>query len=157
LVVFSEVNDIRAQRMSHQIKFLAAAMILGVSGARAQDTADPFTQPQVVSGHKDYFTYCGECHGDNLAGSGEVPPLTGESFNADWSQKSIHDFYAFVSTAMPQGLAGDLSAEKYSGIIAYILAANGAKPGPAPFNKDSMTKIGDIANGQIVPAVIAPE
>jgi mono/diheme cytochrome c family protein len=143
--------------MSRQIKFLAATAFLSVSGAEAQDVPAPFTQSQVVAGHKDYFTYCGECHGDNLAGSGEVPPLTGESFSANWSQKNIHDFYAFVSTAMPQGLAGDLSAEKYSGIIAYILAANGAKPGPAPFNKDSMTKIGDVANGQIVPAVIAPE
>jgi mono/diheme cytochrome c family protein len=143
--------------MTHQIKFLAAAAFLSVSGAEAQDATSPFTQSQIVSGHKDYFTYCGECHGDDLAGSGEVPPLTGEGFNADWSQKNIHDFYAFVSTAMPQGLAGDLSAEKYSGIIAYILAANGAKPGTAPFNKDSSVKIGDIANGQIVPAIIAPE
>jgi hypothetical protein len=65
--------------------------------------------------------------------------------------------YAFVSTAMPQGLAGDLSPEICSDIIAYILAANGAKPGPAPFNSNSNIKIGAVANGQIVPAAITPE
>lgn len=135
--------------------FLAAgALILGMSGAQAQDAAGSFTQAQVAAGHKDYFTYCGECHGDDLAGSGEAPPLTGDTFTATWSSKSIHDYYVFVSAAMPQGLAGDLSPESYSGIIAYILAANGAKPGPAPFNKDSAVKIGDVTNGRIVAAVI---
>jgi S-disulfanyl-L-cysteine oxidoreductase SoxD len=141
--------------MSRPMKFLAlAALILGLQSAQAQEPS-PFTQAQVLAGHKDYYTYCGECHGDNLAGSGEVPPLTGDTFNGDWSNKSIHDFYAFVSTAMPQGLAGDLSPESYSNIIAYILAANGAKPGAAPFDRNSTVKLGTITDGKIVPSVIA--
>jgi mono/diheme cytochrome c family protein len=110
----------------------------------------------VTQGHKDYYTFCGECHGDGLAGNGEAPPLTGDSFVGNWSGKSIHDFYAFVSSAMPQGLAGDLKPEQYSDIIAYILAANGAKPGAAAFDKNSSVKIGAVADGRIVPAVTGP-
>src|ERR1700760_3095753 len=137
--------------MSRQRKLIVfAAIILGAQSALAQDATSPFTQEQVAAGHKDYYTYCGECHGDDLAGNGEVPPLTGETFNADWSTKSIHDFYAFVSSAMPQGLAGDLSPQSYSSIIAYILAANGAKPGAVPLSKDSSVKLGAIADGKIV-------
>jgi cytochrome c5 len=134
---------------------LALALMAGAGGALAQNTAT-FTQEQVTAGHKDYYTFCGECHGDGLAGNGEAPPLTGDIFVADWAGKSLHDFYAFVSTAMPQGLAGDLKPEQYSAIIAYILAANGGKPGAAAFDKDSKVKIGAVADGRIVPAVTGP-
>jgi mono/diheme cytochrome c family protein len=141
------------------VRVSLALLLAGTAGALAQGAASPgqgsFTQDQVTAGHKDYYTFCGECHGDALAGSGEVPPLTGDIFVADWSGKSIHDFYAFVSTAMPQGLAGDLKPEQYSAIIAYILAANGAKPGMAALDKDSDIKIGAIADGKIVAAVIS--
>jgi len=131
----------------------------GTGGALAQTASSDqsaFTQDQVTQGHKDYYTFCGECHGDGLTGNGEAPPLTGDSFVGNWSGKSIHDFYAFVSSAMPQGLAGDLSADQYSNIIAYILAANGAKPGAVAFDKNSGVKIGAVADGRIVPAVTGP-
>jgi hypothetical protein len=55
---------------------------------------------------------------------------------------------------MPQGLEGDLKPEEYASIIAYLLAANGAKPGAAPFTGKSDVKIGDITNGRIVPSVV---
>jgi len=88
-------------------------------------------------------------------GFGRSAAADGRGFVADWSGKSIQDFYAFVSTAMPQGLAGDLSQVQYSDIIAYILAANGATPGTAAFDKDSGVKIGAVADGKIVAAVIS--
>jgi len=141
------------------VRVCLALLLAGTASALAQGAAAPgaaaFTQDQVTAGHKAYYTFCGECHGDGLAGSGEVPPLTGGVFVADWSGKSIQDFYAFVSTAMPQGLAGDLSQVQYSDIIAYILAANGATPGTAAFDKDSGVKIGAVADGKIVAAVIS--
>ena len=93
---------------------------------------------------------------NSLSSSSVSPPLTGDSFVGNWSGKSIHDFYAFVSSAMPQGLAGDLKPEQYSDIIAYILAANGAKPGAVAFDKNSGVKIGAVADGRIVPAVTGP-
>lgn len=55
---------------------------------------------------------------------------------------------------MPQGLEGDLKPKTYSNIVAFLLAANGAKTGSAPLNPDSGMKIGDIANGNTVLAII---
>ena len=55
---------------------------------------------------------------------------------------------------MPQGLEGELKPEEYSSIIAYLLAANGAKPGPTPFTGKSDVKIGDITDGRIAASVV---
>jgi hypothetical protein len=62
--------------------------------------------------------------------------------------------FAFVSNAMPQGLEGDLKPDEYAAVVAYILAANGAQPGAAMFTGKSDTRIGAIANGQLVPDVV---
>lgn len=118
-----------------------------------------FTQAEVAAGHASYHAYCSGCHRDDLQGGGlqggsDAPPLTGATFKNDWSKYSIQVLYRFVSKAMPEGLEGDLSPNTYSNIISFLLAANGAKAGPIAFNPNSDTKIGDIANGQTVMAVI---
>jgi mono/diheme cytochrome c family protein len=131
---------------------LGAAITLGGHAALAQ--TGPFTQAQVTTGHKNFVGYCSACHGQDLAGGGDAPPLGGAFFSGDWAKYSVSQLYAFVSNAMPEGLEGELKPEEYSSIIAYLLAANGAKPGPAPFTGKSDVKIGDIITGRIVPSVV---
>ena len=131
---------------------LGAAITLGGHAVLAQ--TGTFTKNQVTAGHKNFFVYCASCHGDDLAGGGEVPGLTGPIFNQDWSSSSLGGFYAYIYNAMPQGLEGDLKPEEYSSITAYVLAANGAKPGQAPFTGKSDVKISAIANGKIVSSVV---
>jgi hypothetical protein len=72
----------------------------------------------------------------------------------DWAKYDVSKLYAFVANAMPQGLEGELKPEEYSSIIAYLLAANDAKPGSSPFNGKSDVKIGSIITGKIVPSVV---
>ena len=134
---------------------LAAMAVLFLCGSAMAQSAGPFTQGQVVAGHKNFQTYCAGCHGDNLLGGGEVPPLTGALFNTDWSKQSVGGFFAYISNAMPQGLEGDLTPEEYATITAYVMAANGAKPGTAAFAGKSDIKIGTIANGKIDPAIVS--
>jgi cytochrome c len=124
---------------------------------RASNSA--FTQVEVVAGHASYHDYCSGCHRDDLQGGGlqggsDAPPLTGPTFKNDWSKYSVQALYRFVSKTMPEGLEGDLRPNVYSNIISFLLAANGAKPGTTAFNPNNGTKIGDIANGQTVMAVI---
>jgi mono/diheme cytochrome c family protein len=59
-------------------QLLTALALFGFSGigALAQGTG-PFSQTQVAAGHKNYQTYCAGCHGEDLAGGGDVTPLTG--------------------------------------------------------------------------------
>jgi hypothetical protein len=92
--------------------------------------------------------------GGGLQGGSDAPPLTGATFKQDWSKYTVRVLYRFVSKTMPEGLEGDLSAKAYSNILSFVLAANGASPGAEPFNPESSLKIGDIANGQTVTAVI---
>ena len=133
-------------------------VLSGCDGARRAPPS-PFTQAEVTAGHAGFHDYCAGCHGDHLQGGGleggsDAPPLTGPGFKADWSKYTIQVLYRFVSKTMPEGLEGDLSARTYSNILSFVLAANGAKPGEEPFNPGSNLKIGDIANGQTVMAVI---
>ena len=143
--------------MSRKGKFLATAMAavsMGGAYALAQGAAGPFTQGQATAGRADYLANCAGCHSANLGGGGDAPALTGATFNSSWATKSTKEFYQFVSTSMPYGNAGNLSADTYANTIAFILAANGARPGTAPLNKDSDVRIGTIANGQAVAQVI---
>ncbi len=142
--------------MSRKGKFLATAMAavsMGGAYALAQNAAGPFTQGQVTAGRADYLTNCAGCHSANLAGGGDAPSLTGATFNSSWASKSTKELYQFVSTSMPYGNAGNLSAASYSNIIAFILAANGAQPGTAPLTANSDVKISSVANGQAVAAL----
>lgn len=155
----------KRERMVHYLPgsrwwLIAAAASLSLSngGVMARDTNDTFSQAEVVAGHASYHGYCAGCHGDELQGGGlqgggDAPQLTGPNFNQDWSKYTIRILYQYVSKTMPDGLAGDLSAKTYRDILSFLLAANGAKPGAKPFNPDSGTKIGDIADGRIVTAV----
>jgi mono/diheme cytochrome c family protein len=137
---------------------LLAAAFLAISGTCVSAQAPgPFTQAQVTAGHKNFVGYCSACHGEDLAGSGDAPPLAGAFFSQDWAKYSVSQLYAFVSNAMPQGLEGELKPEEYSSIIAYLLAANGAKPGSVTFTGKSDVRIGAIVTGKIVPSVVNAE
>jgi cytochrome c len=132
---------------------------LGGCDGVARKTASPFTQAEVTAGHASYHGYCAGCHGDALQGGGsqggsDAPQLTGANFNQDWSKQTIKVLYRYVSKTMPDGLAGDLDAKTYRNVLAFLLAANGAKPGSTPFDPNSSIKIGDITNGRLVPAVV---
>ena len=49
---------------------------------------------------------------------------------------------------MPAGAPASLSETHYTNVTAYLLSANGAKPGPRPFNKSVSVKIGSVATGR---------
>ena len=143
--------------MSPKGKLLATAaaiVTMGGAYALAQGAAGPFTQGQVTAGRADYGANCAGCHSANLAGGGDAPALTGATFNSAWGTKSTKELYAFVSTSMPYGNAGNLSAATYGNIISYLLAANGARPGNVALNKDSDARINTIANGQVVAQLV---
>jgi mono/diheme cytochrome c family protein len=136
---------------------LAWATFFHVAAAHGAPAA--FTKAQVTAGHASYHGYCSGCHRDNLAGGGleggsDAPPLTGALFRANWSKYTIRTLYQYVSKDMPAGLEGDLSPKTYADIVSFLLAANGAKAGKAPLDPNSPIKIGDIADGHTVAAVV---
>jgi alcohol dehydrogenase (cytochrome c) len=136
-----------------KLHFLAAATILGLAGlaaAFAQTRPDgPFTAAQVTAGRAAYAPNCAGCHRPDLAGSGEQPALTGPSFMAAWGRRSTKEFYDDIHATMPYGKAGSLDAATYQNITAFVMAANGAKPGAAAFDGSAAIRIDGIADGKM--------
>jgi len=124
-----------------------------VNGA-AQTSEGPFTQAQAQAGRTAYAANCGGCHQQNLSGSGDQVPLAGTTFMASWGRRPVKEFYDDIRANMPYGRAGSLDAVTYQNITAFILSANGAKPGTKAFDGTSTARISAIATGQ-VPADIA--
>ena len=137
---------------------LAIAAAIGltgiwIAGSMAQ-TAGPFTAAQVEAGRAAYAANCAGCHQANLAGAGEQPPLAGASFMASWGRRGVNEFYDSIRATMPYGRGGSLDAATYQNITAFVLAANGARPGVSPFDGTARLSIASIADGNI-PADIA--
>ena len=124
------------------------------SEALAQGQAG-FTADQANAGHGVYATSCGGCHRANLAGGGDAPALGGSGFMSSFGNRSTKDLYQFIAKSMPAGAPGSLSEDQYTTVTAYLLWANGAKPGTTLLTKDSDVKISTIATGKILPEAIA--
>ena len=133
------------------IGMAAAIVILDGAYAIAQQNspAGVFAAEQAANGQSEYLENCAGCHGNTLAGGNDSPALAGTSFMSSWGGRSTKALYQFVSTTMPVGNAGNLSAGTYADIVAFLLEANGAKAGTAILTADTNAGIATIANGQV--------
>ena len=139
---------------------LAIAALLGVSliGLSAFALEEgPFNQAQSRAGRALYVANCAACHGPQLQGAGEAPPLQGATFIAAWGNRSTEELYNLVKASMPYGNGNSLDADTYRRIVAYVLTANGAKPGTKAFTGAETVKINSIADGKAPAAVAAEE
>ena len=114
-----------------------------------------FTQEQANAGHSAYALSCAGCHRANLAGGGDAPALGGNGFMTSFGNKSTKDLYNFIAASMPAGAPGSLSEDQYTNITAYLLWANGAKPGTTAFTKNTDIKVSSVADGKVVADAIA--
>ncbi|HVZ27767.1 MAG TPA: cytochrome c [Rhizomicrobium sp.] len=114
----------------------------------------PFTQAQADAGRQEYADNCASCHGDNLEGKGP-PPLAGKDFLASsFGKGTTADLYKYIQTSMPFCQGGSLATTAYVNIVAFILQANGAKPGNEPFTPTTSVKVGDIITGETPPGFL---
>lgn len=126
----------------------ALAALCAVSAmAQTELATGPFTAAQSAAGRKAYVTHCASCHQANLSGQGAALQLAGRQFMAGWSNRTSQDLYNLIRASMPTGAPGILEDETYAGLTAFILHANGAKPGPTQFLRAPPLRIGLIANG----------
>ncbi len=138
---------------------LAIAALLGVSliGLSAFALEEgPFNQAQSRAGRALYVANCAACHGPQLQGAGEAPPLQGATFIAAWGNRSTEELYNLVKASMPYGNGNSLDPDTYRRIVAYVLTANGAKSGTKAFTGAETVKTNSIADGK-APAPVAAE
>ena len=115
---------------------LSVAPGVVVEAAQRPSADGGFTAEQVTAGWTVYARQCGECHGPGLDGM-EAPPLRGVDFLNGWAGQTTDELFAYVRDAMPPGLGGSLSEQVYLNLVAYILDANGPRPGDAPLTADA--------------------
>jgi mono/diheme cytochrome c family protein len=117
-------------------------------------TPAPFTQAQADAGRREYADSCVSCHGDNLQGKGP-PPLAGKEFAAaSLGKGTVGQLYAYIQKSMPFCQGGSLATTAYLDIVAFILEANGAKPGNEPLTPAASVKVSDIITGETPPGFL---
>lgn len=94
-----------------------------------------YTPEQAAEGRELYKAVCASCHGENLMGTFEIPPLTGR-FISNWTNGSVGRLFTYISDAMPQMAPGTLGPEDNAKIVAYLLQANGLPAGRRPLPTD---------------------
>lgn len=123
----------------------------GSAAAQTEIATGPFTAAQVEQGRKIYFTRCAGCHLPNMAGKDDALALAGYQFMAGWRNLTTQNLYRIIQSSMPKDAPGSLDEQAAANVTAYILHANGAKPGPTAFLQAPPLRIDMIANG-IAPA-----
>ncbi|HWM61387.1 MAG TPA: PQQ-binding-like beta-propeller repeat protein [Rhizomicrobium sp.] len=139
-------------------KLLAASIfttaLLGASAVALEN--GPFTAEQAGGGRALFVANCASCHGARLQGAGEAPPLAGSTFMAAWGNRSTEELYNLVKASMPYGNGNSLDAATYRSIVAYVLSANGAKPGAVALTGNETVRIAAIADGKMPVIADAP-
>ncbi len=87
-----------------------------------------YSEDQAARGNIRYQQHCGRCHGANLAGTFETPPLVGR-FIPYWAGTTLDMLFDYVSSAMPLDRPGSLAPGVNADILAFILKTNGFPAG----------------------------
>ena len=134
--------------MRHSFRLIVVAALTPLA-ALAQ--SGPYTEQQAAAGRSSYVANCAGCHLGDLHGSNEARPLVGADFMRNWGARTTQDLVAFLSAAMPPAPAapGSLGGQTYLNLAAFLLQANGAKPGTAALTATTSVAIGSVANGEM--------
>ena len=137
------------------VSALIASLSIAAAPAPAPTTtlSGIYTAGQAEEGKALYDGACAMCHGPNLNGSFEAPPLTGK-FIANWSGTSVGELHSYIQTAMPLFAPGSLTPEDNAKILAYMLQANGYPAGAKPLPADGAA-LAKISFAPLTPALLA--
>ncbi|MEP6783563.1 MAG: cytochrome c [Acidobacteriota bacterium] len=83
-----------------------------------------FSQEQADRGAAAFKANCSECHGNDLAGDGFAPALTGSDFMGNWTDLTVGDLFERVRISMPPSGPSGVTPEQKADIIAHILNVN---------------------------------
>ncbi|HUE65263.1 MAG TPA: cytochrome c [Rhizomicrobium sp.] len=129
------IKTLKGSVMRHKL-ILVLMACAAASGARAGTWNGVYTDAQAERGSVQFQQHCARCHGANLAGTFETPPLVGR-FMPYWSGATLDTLFDYIATAMPLGSPGSLSRAANADILAFILKANNFPAGAKELSGDS--------------------
>jgi alcohol dehydrogenase (cytochrome c) len=135
-----------------KLSLIPLALATAATALYAQPGIGPFTADQAAAGRNAYQTNCSSCHLVSLAGRNEAPQLAGSNFMNVWGPRTARDLISYIQASMPPTSPGTLGETAYINIAAYLLQANGARPGAQPLTTASTAVIRTVANGQAATA-----
>jgi cytochrome c len=125
-------------------KTILSAMAMATAALPAQARISiwdgVYTETQAERGHTLYNQNCGRCHGADLSGTYETPPLVGR-FMPYWSGSTLEALFDYISTAMPLDHPGALKADANADIVAFILKSNDMPSGAKELKAGSLKAI----------------
>jgi mono/diheme cytochrome c family protein len=145
LDVISRTMPLAAPGSLKQEEYAAlSAFILQQSGFRAGEATAAmrmasqgvYTDVQMAQGKALYSDNCSQCHGGELDGVEDAPPLVGKLFISKWGGLPVATVHAFIDKNMPPGNGGALGAVSEAAVVAYILFKNHFPPGSTPLPAD---------------------
>ena len=120
---------------------LCTAIVLAMAGivaAASRTTWDRvYTDDQALDGGAVYQERCSVCHGPNLEGGDDAPPLVGTQFSVVWDGRTLGDLVRRLQARMPQDAPGSLSRDAYTNIVAFLLRRNGFPAGSTTLSNDT--------------------
>src|SRR5687767_3111220 len=103
-----------------------------------------YTEAQAERAQGAFGASCARCH--QLTSEGNRP-LSGDKFWQAYTQRTVGDLITFVSTNMPNGAGGTLSAGTYNDLVALILKSNGLPAGTTELTPEATAKVSIIPKG----------
>src|SRR5882672_8977440 len=99
----------------------AGSVFLSAQGAKRTVWDGVYTEAQATRAMATFDSTCSRCHTLDASGA---RPVSGDKFWQGYSQKTVGDLLAYVSTSMPNGNGGSLSASTYNDLVALVLKSN---------------------------------
>ncbi len=129
--------------MRFKTLLVAGVTVLASAGTTAQARSiwnGVYSAAQADRGQTLYMQNCARCHGVNLWGTFEIPPLVGR-FMPYYAGSTLDVLFDYISTAMPLDHPGALSPTTNADIVAYILKSNDIPSGAKELSPDTLKAI----------------
>jgi len=128
------------QRLGRALAIVVAFALTGHAGQLRSTKDGVYSAAQAARGQEIYQSQCAECHGKALEGT-IGPPLSGETFLAIWSARSIADLVDKIQKTMPFNLPANLSRPQSTDLAAYILQVDKFPAGSSELSETTLAQI----------------
>jgi quinoprotein glucose dehydrogenase len=126
--------------MPRRLLWVAGLTLLAVSGAFAQDKKSVWTgvydAKQAVRGAELYTRACAACHGQDLEGIEQAPPLVGGTFAQRWDGSALKKLIERIEEMPPDDPNKRLSDQQNVDVLAFLLSANKVPAGTVALDAD---------------------